>query len=252
MEKKTDNYFTVLNAINVNDKVEKKNNLSYLSWSFAWGEVKKLFPDATYTIYERQTDFGPVNYFTDGRTGWVKTGVTINGIEHIEELPIMDNRNNAIIYDAIMSTDVNKAIQRSLTKAIARHGLGLYIYAGEDLPEAEKVAVQAEAEAEAEKAKAKAKAASAAKPAAKPAAAPSAEAVKPATKPANSELQDTIKEIGGYAKKIRLHYGSLEPYQKVVASVTGDPTFKCNIADESALPLLKKILEILKQDPAIQ
>lgn len=251
-QKKPDNYFTLLNGINVNDKVEKKNNLSYLSWSFAWGEVKKLFPDATYTIYERDTEFGPVNYFTDGRTGWVKTGVTINGIEHIEELPIMDNRNNAIIYDAIMSTDVNKAIQRSLTKAIARHGLGLYIYAGEDLPEAEKNATQAEAEAAAEATKARARAASAAAPVAKPAATAGADATTPAAKPASADLQDTIKAIGGYAKKIRLHYGSLKPYQEVVTSVTGDPTFKCNVADESALPLLKKILETLKQDPAIQ
>ena len=99
--------------------------------------MKKVYPEATFTIYERQTDFGPVNYFTDGRTCWVKTGLTINGLEHIEELPVMNFSNKAIPLDAVTSTDVNKAIQRSLTKAAARHGLGLYIYAGEDLPEAE-------------------------------------------------------------------------------------------------------------------
>lgn len=130
--------FETLNAINVNDKTEKKNGLTYLSWAWAWGEVKKVAPDATFTIYERfVAEFGPVNYFTDGRTCWVKTGLTINGLEHIEELPVMDFRNNPIPYDKVTSTDVNKAIQRSLTKAAARHGLGLYIYAGEDLPEVE-------------------------------------------------------------------------------------------------------------------
>ena len=130
--------FEILNRINVNEKVEMKNGLSYLGWAFAWGEVKKAFPDATYTIYERETQHGPVNYFTDGRTCWVKTGLTINGLEHIEELPVMDFRNNSVPLDNVKSTDVNKAIQRSLTKAAARHGLGLYIYAGEDLPEEEK------------------------------------------------------------------------------------------------------------------
>ena len=126
------NYFEELNAINVNDKVEKKAGLTYLSWAYAWGEVKKRHPEATYTVYENQDGW---NYFTDGRTGWVKTGVTIDGIEHIEYLPIMDYKNKSIPLDSITSFDVNKTIQRSLTKAVARHGLGLYIYAGEDLPE---------------------------------------------------------------------------------------------------------------------
>ena len=127
-----DNYFQTLNNINVNDKAEKKGNLTYLSWPFAWGEVKKLHPDAEYTIYENANGW---NYHTDGRTAWVKTGVTICGIEHIEYLPIMDNRNNSIPLERITSRNVNDAIQRSITKACARHGLGLYIYAGEDLPE---------------------------------------------------------------------------------------------------------------------
>lgn len=130
-----DNYFVELNNVNVNDKIEKKNGLSYLSWAWAWGEIKKKHPDANYTIYENKDGW---NYFTDGKTGWVKTGVTVNGIEHIEYLPIMDFRNKSIPSDNITSFDVNKAIQRSLTKACARHGLGLYIYAGEDLPEEDK------------------------------------------------------------------------------------------------------------------
>jgi hypothetical protein len=129
-----ENYFNKLNQINVNDKTEKKNGLTYLAWAWAWGEVKKIFPDANYTIYENAQGW---NYHTDGRTCWVKTGVTINGIEHIEELPVMDFKNKSILLENVTSFDVNKAIQRSLTKACARHGLGLYIYAGEDLPESE-------------------------------------------------------------------------------------------------------------------
>lgn len=131
------NYFTELNNINVNDKTEKKNGLTYLSWAYAWGEIKKRHPDATYTVYERED--GCV-YWTDGRTCWVKTGVTVNGLEHIEYLPVMDTRNKSIPLENVTSFEVNKAIQRSLTKACARHGLGLYIYAGEDLPEEEKTA----------------------------------------------------------------------------------------------------------------
>lgn len=127
-----ENYFQQLNNINVNGKTEKKNNLTYLSWAWAWAEVKKLHPDAFYTIYENKDGWF---YHTDGRTCWVKTGVTVNGLEHIEYLPVMDFKNKSIPFDSVTSYDVNKAIQRSLTKACARHGLGLYIYAGEDLPE---------------------------------------------------------------------------------------------------------------------
>lgn len=123
--------FETLNAINVNEHTEKKGNLTYLSWAWAWQQVKKNYPLAFYTIYENTNG---LNYHTDGKTAWVKTGLTIEDIEHIEYLPIMDNRNNSIMLDKITSFNVNTAIQRSLTKAAARHGLGLYIYAGEDLP----------------------------------------------------------------------------------------------------------------------
>lgn len=126
------NYFEILNSVNVNEKVEKKNGFSYLSWAFAWGELKKRYPDATYNIYENKDGW---NYHTDGRTAWVKVGVTVNGIEHTEELPIMDFKNKSIPLENITSLEVNKSIQRALTKAVARHGLGLYIYAGEDLPD---------------------------------------------------------------------------------------------------------------------
>ena len=131
--------FDTLNSINVGEHIEKKNGLSYLAWAWAWAEVKKKYPEAQYTIYENKDGW---NYHTDGKTAWVKTGVTINGLEHIEYLPVMDMRNKSIPVDNVTSFDVNKAIQRSLTKACARHGLGLYIYAGEDLPESEQQPVE--------------------------------------------------------------------------------------------------------------
>lgn len=132
------NTFKTLSQINVNGMVEKKNSLTYLSWAYAWSEVKKLYPNATYKVYEREDpQFGPINYFTDGRTAWVKVGVTIEGLEHVEMLPVMDYRNKSIALDKVTSCDVNKTIQRAITKAIGRHGLGLYVYAKEGLPEGE-------------------------------------------------------------------------------------------------------------------
>lgn len=134
------NYFSALNAINVSDKTEKKNGLTYLSWAWAWGELKKRHPFASYEVRRRDID-GRI-YFDDGRTAWVEVAVTVpvadapgGSVTHAELLPIMDARNRSIPVEALTTMDVNKAIQRALTKAIARHGLGLYIYAGEDLPE---------------------------------------------------------------------------------------------------------------------
>jgi len=128
--------FETLNGVNVNEHTEKKNGLTYLSWAWAWGELLKRYPDSTYTIYENRDGWC---YHTDGKTCWVKTGVTVEGKEYIEMLPVMDFKNRSIPAEAVTSFDVNKAIQRSLTKAVARHGLGLYIYAGEDLPEGEEI-----------------------------------------------------------------------------------------------------------------
>lgn len=141
--------FKTLNNINVNDHTERKNGLTYLAWAWAWGELKKLYPESFYTVYENKDG---LFYHTDGKTCWVKTGITLvdgeKALEHIEYLPVMDMRNKSIPVETVTSFDVNKAIQRSLTKAVARHGLGLYIYAGEDLPEDE-----AEAEHEAQQQK---------------------------------------------------------------------------------------------------
>jgi len=126
------NVFEILSKINVNDKTEKKNGLTYLSWSWAYSQLLENFPKSTYKVYENSEG---LNYHHDKKTAWVKVGCTVDDIEHIEMLPVMDFRNKSIPLDNITSMDVNKAIQRGLTKAIARHGLGLYIYAGEDLPE---------------------------------------------------------------------------------------------------------------------
>ena len=127
-----ENYFQELYDIDVSEKIEEKNGLSYLPWSCAWAEVKKIHPDAQYTIYENEIGRP---WFDDGRTAWVKTGVTINGIEHIEYLPVMNLRNNSIDASEVKSTDANKTIQRSITKACARHGIGLFVFEGEETPE---------------------------------------------------------------------------------------------------------------------
>ena len=120
--------------INVNDHVEKKGNLSYLSWAWAWAEVLKVDPGARWTAHE--WDSSPVMYLRNG-TAMVKVSVEIAGDMKTCILPVMDNRNRAIVDPDAFA--VNTAVMRCLCKAIAMHGLGLYIYAGEDLPEAEKV-----------------------------------------------------------------------------------------------------------------
>lgn len=122
-----ENNFKTLYAVDMKDKTKTKNGLTYISWAGAWARMKIHFPDAEYKIYE---DVNGRPWFTDGKTGWVKTGVTVNGLEHIEYLPIMDFKNKSIPADSITSMDANKAIQRSITKACARHGLGLFVYEG--------------------------------------------------------------------------------------------------------------------------
>jgi hypothetical protein len=125
--------FEQLSALNLSSKVEKRGQLSYLSWATAWSECKKLFPDMTRVVYESETG---MNYFSDGATAWVKVGVTINGLEYIDYLPVMNHMNKSIPLASLTSFDVNKTIQRSTVKALALHGLALNIYAKEDFPEA--------------------------------------------------------------------------------------------------------------------
>jgi len=125
--------FAKLNAINVRDKVERKGNQDYLSWAYAWSILKHEYPEAQRTVYE--SPFTGMNYFTDGNTAYVKVGISIGELEHIDYLPIMDFRNKAIPVGDVTSFDVNKTIQRSTVKAIAMHGLGIQLWTGEDLPE---------------------------------------------------------------------------------------------------------------------
>jgi len=123
--------FETLRCIDVSEHIEKKNGLSYVSWAWAWDTLMKLYPTANAEVHE---DRNSRPWFDDGNTGWVKVSVTVEGITRTEYLPIMDYRNKSIPAEKITSFDANTSVQRALTKAIARHGLGLYIYAGEDLP----------------------------------------------------------------------------------------------------------------------
>ena len=143
--------FETLFNINLNDHIEKKNGLNYISWPYAWAEVKKHYPDASYTIKL----FGEHNlpYVFDENTGYmVFTSVTIKNITHEMWLPVMDSANKTMksvkyVYETkyrknipvetATMFDINKAIMRCLVKNLAMFGLGLYIYAGEDLPESQ-------------------------------------------------------------------------------------------------------------------
>lgn len=125
--------FQTLSSVSIKDKIERKGNLDYLSWANAWSVLKANYPNAERKVYEHEhTGF---NYFTDGKSAWVKVGIVVDGLECIDYLPIMDFRNNALPLEKVTSTDVNKAIQRSTAKAIAMHGLGLSLWTGEDVPE---------------------------------------------------------------------------------------------------------------------
>ncbi len=129
--------FNTLNDVDVSDKVKEKGGLSYLSWASTWSEVKKRYPNATYHIHPQTMDeYGNTRFWhDDGKTGWVEVSVTINEITHTEILAIMDFKNKSIPADQITSVDANKSEKRCLVKACAMHGLGLYIYEGEELPE---------------------------------------------------------------------------------------------------------------------
>lgn len=130
--------WATLNEVNVSEHIEKRptrgRELSYLSWSWAWSKLKEYYPHAVAKVYENPEGWP---YWTDGITAWVKVSVEIEGLENIEYYPIMDNYHNSIPAENVTSWNVNCAIQRGQTKCIARHGLGMYVYAGEDLPEAE-------------------------------------------------------------------------------------------------------------------
>jgi hypothetical protein len=121
--------------INVNDHTEKKGQLTYLSWAWAWAEVLKVDPKATWVVHMYGPPGAEQPCMWIGETAMVHTSVTINGLTRECLLPVMDNRNNAMKNPD--ARKVSDAIMRCMTKAISMHGLGLYIYAGEDLPEGE-------------------------------------------------------------------------------------------------------------------
>lgn len=122
--------FETLSVINVNDNAEKKGKFSYLSWTWAWAELQKVYPLATYEIVK----FDGLPYKENSRNECIVfTKLTIDGITHEMWLPVMDNSNKALKNPDMMA--INKAIMRCLVKNIAMFGLGLYIYAGEDLPD---------------------------------------------------------------------------------------------------------------------
>ena len=123
--------FETLSEVNVTPYVEKKGGLDYLSWATAWSLLKKYYPKSARKIYEH--DHTGLNFFTDGQTAYVKVGITVEGEEHIDMLPVMDYRNKSISIDKMTSFDVNKTIQRATAKAIAMHGLGISLWTGEDL-----------------------------------------------------------------------------------------------------------------------
>jgi hypothetical protein len=146
MEKKL-SVFERLSAINVNEHVEKKSNLSYLSWAWAWSEVKRACPDARYDIKETEYD--------ESLGFMCHTTVTIEGETLEMWLPVMDGANKSMLktpysyktkygektVEGATTFDINKTIMRCLVKNLAMFGLGLYIFAGEDLPEDTSTAV---------------------------------------------------------------------------------------------------------------
>ena len=154
--------FQELYSLDVSDYVEKKNDLSYLSWAFAWREFKRIFPEATYEV--KKDEQGRC-YFGDENIGYmVYTTVSAGGLTYEMWLPVMDGANKSMkaqaytykvadwqwnqatrkkervgeiekTVEAMSMFDVNKTVMRCLVKNLAMFGLGLYIYAGEDLPQ---------------------------------------------------------------------------------------------------------------------
>ena len=122
------NHFARLNAINVSDHIEKKGGFSYLSWPYAVAQLRLADPTATWTVVRSNG----LPYLATEAGVFVEVAVTVQGTTLSQIHPVLDGRNRPLI--APNSFDINTSIQRALVKAIALHGLGLYVYAGEDLP----------------------------------------------------------------------------------------------------------------------
>lgn len=124
----TKNYFAELAVIDVSKHVEKKGRFSYLSWSWAVDQLLKKYPDATWQVVR----FDGLPYMKTEVGYFVEVEVTVNNITRSQIHPVLDNYNKPISKPT--SFQINTSIQRCLAKAIALHGLGLYIYSGEDIP----------------------------------------------------------------------------------------------------------------------
>ena len=132
MTKSKKSNFQNLYEIDCSKNVEAKGKFNYLSWAHAWRWLKEKHPDATCKTYENADGW---NYHTDGRYAWVKCSVTVDGLEQVETLPVLGLTNKPLKIESIDSFSINTAIKRCVTKAIGLHGLGLYLYEGEDLPD---------------------------------------------------------------------------------------------------------------------
>jgi hypothetical protein len=128
MKASNDNYFVELSKINVNDHVERKGQFSYLSWPFAVSELRQFDPVATWQVLR----FDGLPYLNTEAGCFVEVAVCVKGVSLSQIHPVLDSKNRPIL--APTAFDINTSIQRCLVKAIALHGLGLYLYSGEDLP----------------------------------------------------------------------------------------------------------------------
>ena len=134
--KKRENTFEILNKVDVSKFTEKKGQFSYLSWSHAVRELLKVCPEATWEIHLFENADGTKQpYMKNGTGSYVQVSVNVDGVVRSQIHPVLDHRNQPI--DNANAFQINTSIQRCLAKAIALHGLGLYIFAGEDLPEAD-------------------------------------------------------------------------------------------------------------------
>jgi hypothetical protein len=136
MPAKKKSTFEQLNDLNVNEYTEKKGRFTYLSWAWAVRELLQVAPDATWVIHEWGYDGVSRQPYMQTEAGcFVQVTVSVNGVDRTQVHPVLDSYNKTI--EKPNAFEINTSIQRCLAKAIALHGLGLYIYAGEDLPNAE-------------------------------------------------------------------------------------------------------------------
>ncbi|WP_239745237.1 DUF1071 domain-containing protein [Mammaliicoccus sp. F-M27] len=143
----TESLFNQLNEMNVNEHIEKKNGLSYLSWSWAHQQLKSVDPD-----YKIETHTFPhpdianeqvfVPYLATPEGYFVQVSVTVKGKTETELLPVLDFKNKSLPKGSATTFDINKAHKRCFVKAAALHGLGLYIYNGEEMPESPKAKLE--------------------------------------------------------------------------------------------------------------